>query len=436
MNLDSDTIVALSSGHLPSGVAVVRLSGPRALEIGESMAGTLTEPRKAYLRRIVSLQSRDVLDSGLVIAFPGPHSFTGEDCCELHVHGGKAVVDAILSDLCSVDSVRLAEAGEFSRRAFENGKMDLTEIEGLSDLIASETESQRKLALSQAGGALRLRLDEWRDEIIRCRAFIEAELDFADEDDVPGSVSDQVWARVQSLADAIARMLDDGRAGEIVREGFRVVLMGEPNAGKSSLLNALARRDVAIVSDEAGTTRDLIEVHLNLSGFEVIVTDTAGIRETASDVESEGIRRANLAAYRADLVLWLVPGGQAIPSDIPGKAVVVHSKCDLSSETETSGLSVSVVVEGGTDDLLRFLLDRVARAANLAESGTVTRLRHRELLLGCLNELRRSFEFGSGDITLASEHLRRAGDYLGRITGRIDVEDLLDVIFSEFCIGK
>jgi tRNA modification GTPase len=436
MNHPSDTIVALSSGQLPSGVAVLRLSGPRAVEICLQMAGPLPEPRKAYLRRISSLRSGEVLDSGLVMLFPGPASFTGEDCAELHVHGGRAVVEAVLSDICSAEGVRLAEAGEFSRRAFENGKMDLTEVEGLADLIACETEAQRRLALSQAGGVFRKRLEAWRDEIIRCRALIEAELDFADEDDVPGGVSEQVWARVQGLADSIAFMLDDGRAGEIVRDGFRVVLMGEPNAGKSSLLNALARREVAIVSEEAGTTRDLIEVHLNLGGIEVVVTDTAGVRETSSKVESEGIRRANEAAERADLVLWLVPSGDAVPAGIPANAVIVHSKGDLSGSVDANGLSVSVRSEGGIDGLLELLLDRAGELTGRVEPGIVTRQRHRDLLVSSLGELKMALEVGSRDITLSSEHLRRAGDLVGRVTGRIDVEDLLDVIFSEFCIGK
>ena len=301
-----DTIFALSSGHGRAGVAVIRVSGPMAGVVIERMAAPRPKPRFAAFRTIAHPGSGEVLDQALVLWFPAPKSETGEDMAELQVHGGRAVIAGVLGAIGSIAGCRPAEPGEFARRAFENGKLDLTGIEGLADLIDAETAAQRRQALRQADGALARLYGGWRAELIEAMALLEAAIDFSDEGDVAHDAETMARAKVAALADAIARHLDDGHRGELVRDGFQVVLAGAPNSGKSSLLNALARRDVAIVSDEAGTTRDIIEVKLDLEGLPVVVSDTAGIREAAGKVEQEGIRRALQRAKQADLVVWLV----------------------------------------------------------------------------------------------------------------------------------
>src|SRR3990170_6086637 len=299
----NDTIVAPASGAGLAAIAVIRISGPKTREMLEAFCGGVPEPRHASLRDIGSPQ-RERLDRGLVLWFPGPASFTGEDMAELHVHGSRAVIREVIEAVLAVGGTKLAEPGAFARRAFENGKLDLTEVEGLADLIGAETEAQRRQALAQAEGSLRALYETWRAELLAAQALVEAGLDFADEGDVVADVSLKADAIVASLRAAIARQLAD-RSGERLRDGLRVVIAGPPNAGKSSLLNALAKRDAAIVSEEAGTTRDVIEVHLDLGGVPVIVSDTAGIREAEGLVEKEGIRRSVATGHAADLVLWL-----------------------------------------------------------------------------------------------------------------------------------
>ena len=284
-------------------MAVIRISGPGVRFGLETLIGSVPEPRRATLRSI-GRGSAKPIDRGLVLFFPAPESFTGEDVAELHVHGGRAVVAAVLAELAGFAGFRPAEAGEFTRRAFLNGRMDLTEVEGLADLIAAETEAQRRQAVRQAGGALRVLYDGWRERLVRARALIEAELDFADEDDIPASVSGGAFAEARAVGQEIAAHLAD-RRGERLREGAEVVVLGPPNAGKSSLINAIAQRDVAIVAPEPGTTRDLIEVRLDLGGYPVTLVDTAGLRDAAGEVEREGIRRARVRAEGADVVLWL-----------------------------------------------------------------------------------------------------------------------------------
>lgn len=440
-----DTLYALSSGAPPAGVAVVRISGPASRFAVETICGVLPTPRRVQLRVLRDPQTGEVLDKGLVLWFPAPHSFTGEDCAELQVHGGPAVVSAVLSALGSVDGLRMAEAGEFSRRAFENGKLDLTELEGLSDLIAAQTQEQRRQAVAQSSGRLRRQLEEWRAEIIRMRAMIEAELDFADEDDVPASAAESVWRDADSLAKRIAQSLADENRGEIIRSGFEVVLLGPPNSGKSSLLNALVQREAAIVSEEAGTTRDLIEVQLDLGGYAVRIVDTAGIREAEGVVEREGIRRARERARHADLVIWLIPpeGGSGEVEALAGlpfagedetvPVLAFHSKDD-SGAFGSSG--VSVQRDDGLVELISVIKTRVARRLGRGEEAVVTRRRHRECLTNCMVALQLGFSEVDLGIELRAEHLRRAGDELGRLTGFVDVEDLLDVIFAEFCVGK
>lgn len=432
-----DTVFALSSGQLPSGIAVIRISGPRCRFVIETMAGELPSPRKASLREIVSFQDEQVLDQGLVLWFPGPASFTGEDCAELQIHGGRAVVSAVLRSLGSIDGLRMAEAGEFSRRAFENGRLDLTELEGLSDLIAAQSEAQRKQAYFQSRGQLRQLLEDWRHRLIHMRALVEADFDFSDEEDVPGSVADGVWDQARELRDEIAVHLDDGRIGEIVRDGFRIVLMGLPNSGKSSLLNALSKRDVAIVTEIAGTTRDLIEVELDIGGYLVVICDTAGIRESSDVIEQEGVRRAKEAGKQADMIIWLWEAGvkDGDPETNPDNQIIIRSKDD-DGTMNTDFMTISTETGVGMEILISAIGARLETLSSHVDRGLVTRERHRLALVDAVEELNIAVEDVSGPSDLRVEYLRKASDHVGRIVGRVDVEDLLDVIFAEFCVGK
>jgi tRNA modification GTPase len=435
-----DTIFALSSGGLPSGVAVLRLSGPRAFAVVETLSGALPAPRHASFRWIRA-RNGERIDRGVVLAFPAPASFTGEDCVELQLHGSRAVVAAVLKELSSFEGLRHAEAGEFSRRAFDNGRLDLVEIEGLADLIAAETEMQRRLALEQSGGAVSALYTGWTERLTRIRALIEAELDFPDEDDVPGAVSDQLWPLLGALAKEIKQHLAGSRAAEIVRDGFRIAIVGAPNAGKSSLLNALARREIAIVTDVAGTTRDVLGVDLDIGGYLVHVMDTAGIRETDDIVEQEGVRRAFRSIKNADLVLMLrAPGIGSADAELPeGKRfLTIHSKADLleaGSPREADILYLSSKTGEGFDSLSKRISEEIEattiRAGGLGPARE-RQTRYLEKAVGdietCLSE--------AMSLELKAEYLRLAAHALGKITGQVDVEDLLDVIFSEFCIGK
>jgi tRNA modification GTPase len=448
----AETIFALSSGAVPSGVAVIRISGPDAIDILRVLCGDVPEPRMASVRELCDPVTDDMLDQALVLVFEGPASFTGEDVVELQCHGGRAVVAAVLEVLSGMDNCRPAEAGEFTRRAFEAGRMDLTEVEGLADLIAAETEAQRIQALRQMGGALGELYDDWRDRLIHMRAMIEADFDFADEEDVPGSVANEIWAEGQILVNEIGNHLARSRRGERLRSGLQVVLMGVPNAGKSSLLNAIAGRDVAIVTEEAGTTRDVIEVHLDLEGYPVTLVDTAGLRQTEGVVEREGIRRARERGETADLILWAVePGGveandpeSGLPERIQDWVPVwtVRTKSDLETlpERDSSGtilaIPCSVKSAEGMESLISHLSGFAKETITVGEEPLATRQRHRHYLMECQQALSDALASASLPLELRAEELRRAADALGRITGRIDVEDLLDVIFRDFCIGK
>lgn len=432
-----DTIFALSTGGLPSGVAVIRISGQHVAPALESLVGGVPAPRQAVLRHIFDAPGAPI-DRGLVLFFQGPASFTGEDCAELHLHGGRSVVAATLAALAALPGLRAAEAGEFTRRAFINGKIDLTGAEALADLIAAETETQRRMALSNAEGGQAQLYSNWRQRLLHARAMIEAELDFADEGDVPGSVSGTVWADMAALAKEISNHIDGYRAAEIVRDGFRVVLVGAPNAGKSSLLNALARRDVAIVTDVPGTTRDLVEVALDLNGMKVLVTDTAGIRQTRDVVERIGVDRALEAAARADLVVQLTdPAGEVAqgPRDWDAPTIRVWTKADKGGAPEHEGQVISALTGIGMAELIAEIATRARDAAAPAGGTVPSRLRQVELLRACRSHIEATLRDCNG-LELRAEELRLAGDSVGRITGAIDVEDLLGVIFSEFCIGK
>jgi len=431
-----DSLYALSSGAVPSGVAVIRISGPLAGPALRALAGALPKPRQAALRVLRRPEDGAVLDQALVLWFAGPASETGEDMAELQVHGSRAVVQALFGVLSGL-GLRLAQPGEFARRAFTNGKLDLTAVEGLADLVAAETEVQLRQAIGQAGGALARRAEGWREALIDLRAEIEARLDFSDEGDVDALPADFA-ARLAALASEMRDALAQAEAGERVREGFRVAILGRPNAGKSSALNALARRDVAIVTEEAGTTRDVLEVPMDIGGYPVVLYDTAGLREATSKAEAEGVRRAQRTAEAADLVLWLedcqMPQ-EPLP-DSGGRPVWrVATKVDLADKPLT-GLGISVVSDAGISDLLQ----RIGAAAAEAMGGgsaLVTRQRHVEAIRDALDALESAGSSATGgQDEIAADLLRRASEAIGRLTGRVDVEDVLDRLFGEFCIGK
>jgi tRNA modification GTPase len=448
-----DTIFALSSGQPPAAIAVIRISGPRAGPTLKALIGRVPDPRRAVLARVRDPATGEAIDSGLALWFPGPGSETGEDIAELQLHGGRAVVAGVLTVLGRLDGVRLAEPGEFTRRAFENGRLDLTEVEGLADLIYAETEAQRRQAYRQLRGVLGERAERWRTQLIKALALVEARIDFADEGDVPEDLVAPALVAVRRLRDDISAALADERRGERLRDGFVVAIAGPPNAGKSSLLNRLARREAAIVTPFPGTTRDVIEVHLSLDGYPVTVLDTAGIRATEDPVEQEGVRRAQMRAAAADLVLWVTDAAEASSALDDGGAIghdrpvwMIRNKIDLlDSESQrperrlaTAGKAfpLSALTGAGLDELVGCLADFVAVALGEGESALVTRQRHRTALQDALAALERAVGQGVGREEILAEDLRLAARALGRLTGRVDVEDVLDVIFRDFCIGK
>ena len=445
---DRETIFALSSGQPPCAVAIIRISGPATQDILAGFGCAYLEPRMASLRVLSDPISGEPLDQGLVVWMPGPASFTGEDTAELQIHGGRAVVQVVLSALSQMDSARSAEPGEFTRRAFENGRMDLAEVEGLADLIAADTDRQREQALRQMGGGLSAACQEWRSELIRLRALIEAEFDFSEEEDVPDELGSEVWRALETLSGTISNFIGDNRRGEIIRDGFRVALLGPPNAGKSSLLNFLVKRDAAIVTEHAGTTRDVIEVQLDIDGYRVTVSDTAGLRRAENPIEMEGIRRAYESGRDSDLVLWLeeagdVDGWEELPEELDRQKIWrVLTKADLGSRRDNqSGLSadyflISVVTGQGTDQLLEALKREISGQMSHSSEVMITRHRHRENLEAANSCLIGALTDPAKPLELLADDLRRASDAIGRVVGAVDVEDLLDYLFAEFCIGK
>lgn len=439
----TDTIFALSSGGLPSGVAVIRLSGPASAQALLTLCGGTPPARRASLQTIRN-RNGEKLDEGIVLYFPGPRSFTGEDSAELQIHGGRATVKAVLATLSEMEGLRAAEAGEFSRRAFLNGRMDLVEVEGLADLISAETEMQRRLAAEQAAGGLSKLYDSWAKRLTHARAMIEAELDFADEDDVPGSVSDAIWDDMRLLTQQVVNHLAEARIGEIVRDGLRVVIAGPPNAGKSSLLNHLAKRDVAIVTDVPGTTRDVLHVDLDLNGFAVRLYDTAGLRETDDIVEREGIRRTRMSMADAHLLLLLSTPTQGmdwndVTEDFQGAVIRVETKADLRDPAwldSAADVMISVRTGEGVSKLLDRLRTYLPDLGGANALALPTRQRHALHLATAQDHIESALRAKHAGLDIQAEHLRLASQALGRVTGRVDVENLLDVIFSEFCIGK
>lgn len=452
--MTAETIFALASARGRAGVAVIRVSGPRAHKALAALTGgrDLPRARRAAVRRLSDPTTGDPLDDALVLRFDAPASFTGEDVVELHLHGGPAVVDGVLSALAGIDGLRVAEAGEFTRRAFLAGRMDLTEVEGVADLIAAETATQRRQALRQADGALGRLYEQWRENLARALAHMEAEIDFADEE-VPEGVGEAVRPALAALRDGITAHLDDNRRGERLRDGVTVVLLGAPNAGKSSLLNRLAERDVAIVTEIAGTTRDVIDVHLDLGGYPVTVVDTAGLRETADRIEEEGVRRALARARDADLKVVVLDGAdwaaveaagekglaEGIRADDPDTLFLLNKIDRLGGATPSRFVGralhgVSCISGAGMEDFVRLLEREVARRLEIGEAPALTRARHREALTKCRDALDRALS--APEAELAAEDVRLALRELGRLTGRVDVEDLLDIIFRDFCIGK
>lgn len=438
-----DTIYALSSAPGRAGLAVIRVSGPAAGAALQALTGVdLPNPRYAARARLH--HRNEPLDDGIALWFPGPHSYTGEDVAELHIHGGVAVVAAVLEALGAQPGLRLAQPGEFTRRAFHAGKIDLTAAEGLIDLIDAETEAQRRQALRQADGALGRLYDGWRDRLIALLAHFEAAIDFVDEP-IPDDLEADVRDGILCIGEELTRYLDDDRRGERLRTGVQIAILGAPNAGKSSLLNLLSQRDAAIVSSTAGTTRDVVEVRLDLQGIPVTVADTAGLRDSADDIEAEGVRRARARAEAADLKLVLfdvgAPPDAASEALVDGDTIVVDSKADLAPRAagaQAAGAlarcAVSVRTGAGIDAFVIVLTNAVRARAGFADAPAITRARHREALTDCRDALRRAASASESE--LAAEDLRLAVRALGRITGAVDVEDLLDVIFRDFCIGK
>lgn len=430
------TIFALSTAPGVGAIAMVRLSGPHALAALRTLSGKDEFPPRMAVHTVLSHQGKK-LDDIVAIYYAAPNSFTGEDVVELMLHGGRATTEAVLSALSEMDHLRLAAPGEFTRRAFEHGKMDLTQAEAVADLIHAETTLQREQALTQLGGALSGLYHGWAERLTKLLAYGEAEIDFPDED-LPDDINERLRPDLESLIDEIETHLADGHRGERLRSGVQIAIIGAPNAGKSTLLNALAQRDVAIVTEIAGTTRDVIEVHLDLNGYPVTLLDTAGLRATDDVVEAEGIRRARERAANADLKLCLFDSRKepdaATHAMVDENTIVVLTKNDL-AQSGIKGIDIAASTGKGIDELLAEITRRLADIFYAPRDvPSLTRARHRDALIECLASLERATIASSAE--LIAEDMRLALRALGRITGRVDVEDLLDKIFKDFCIGK
>lgn len=425
----ADTIYALSSGAPPAAIAIVRISGCRASGALEALAGRLPEPRRASLAALRRPGSGELLDRALALLFPGPDTATGEDLAELHLHGGRAVVRSVLDALAGLEGLREAEPGEFTRRAFDHGRIDLAEAEGLADLLSAETEGQRRSALALAGGALSRQVEAWRQRLLGLAARIEAALDFSDEgevgEDLPPGWTEDVAALAAEFAGMLARP-----PAERLRDGVRLVIAGPPNAGKSSLLNVLAGREAAITSEIAGTTRDIVEAPTAIGGTPFLLVDTAGLRDSDDRIEAIGVERTRQSLGAADLVLWL-----GSPEECPdrSRSILVHAKADLGPPHPESDVATSALTGTGVDDLVALIVRRGRRL--LPREGEVAiNARHRTAIAEALAALQEAR--GHNDLLLAAEALRQARLALDRVTGRAGTEDMLDALFDRFCVGK
>lgn len=436
-----DTIYSLSSGQSRAGVAVIRVSGPNASIAIKALARRVPSPRRASLCRLERPDTGTVIDEALVLWLPGPLSFTGEDTAEFHVHGGRAVVVAALDALGLLEGLRPAEAGEFTKRAFINGRLDLVAVEGLADLIAAETEVQRRQAQFHSGGNASAVFEAWRTEMIDVLARLEAAIDFVDESGVADAAIGEALPRLARLQNALRAALDDAHHGERIREGVRIVLAGPANVGKSSLLNRLAHRQAAIVSPTPGTTRDVIEVHLDLAGVPVAICDTAGLRDGAADeIEVEGMARTRSTMAQADLVVWMTSPDVAgcPPPALDSEALWIANKSDLGARPFAAGvapLQVSVKSGENLELLVERLSDWARRRFAGTESSLISRERQRRAIEACCTHLEASAARNL-PLELVTEEVRLAARALARLVGRIDVDDLLDAVFRDFCIGK
>jgi tRNA modification GTPase len=433
--MSAATIAALASGHPPAAIAVIRISGPQALASVTALAGAIPPPRRLSLRTLVDPATGAMLDSALVAVFPGPATASGEDLAELHLHGGVAVVSGVLAALTALPGVRLAEPGEFTRRAFANGRMDLAQVEGLADLIAAETASQRQQALALAGGALSRAADAWRSRCIDILSEAEAGLDFAeDEADVAARLNEAARTELLALVADLDALLADSNRGARIRNGLSIAVSGPPNSGKSSLVNTLSKRDAAIVTAIAGTTRDPIEVPLDLGGVAAVLVDTAGLRETDDPIEAEGIRRARTRAADADLVLHVV---DHLPVTLPETGILIVNKVDLLAAPMLplpNCFFVSATRGDGIGALRTWLAKWASETTRPGEPALLSHVRHRAAFADAARALSDAAE--TSDPVLRAEGLRHAARAFGRIAGRVDVDDVLDRIFSRFCIGK
>ena len=441
------TLFALSTPRGPGGIAVIRVSGPDAGPTLEALAGRLPAPRHARLCRLADPSTGEIIDQAIVLWFPAPNSFTGDDVAEFQVHGSPAVISGVLSVLAGRPGLTPAEPGGFTRRAFENGRLDLTAVEGLADLIAAETPAQRRQAFRQLDGALFAVIENWRGRIVRLMALFEAEIDFSDED-LPENLLIGAEEEARSLCHEMTDHLATADRGERLRAGYQVALLGPPNVGKSTLLNALAKRDVAIVTDEPGTTRDIIEAHFDLGGYPVTIADMAGFRDDPGTIEALGIARATRRADEADLRIGLVEASDPPESPRYGSVLkllrsgdlVVRSKADTGDlKGSVSGyqvIPVSAPNQRGLNEVIAAIQSRAEEALTPSEAPALTRLRHRQVLEECISALGRFEGLGEGASELRAEELRLAARALGRMAGRVDVEDILDVVFASFCIGK
>ena len=436
----NDTIFALSTGDVKAAVAVIRVSGPQARDIATTFCNKTLSPRRAELVPILHPETEEILDIGLVVWFPAPHSYTGEDIVEFQSHGGPAVVDAILSALASAPGLRLADQGEFTRRAFHNGKMDLDSVEGLADLLDADTQFQRREALHRVQGKLGNAAEIWRQELLGARALIEASLDFSDEADVPLDIYNEVVHRIESVTGKVAAAIDRSRRQEVISGGFVVLIAGPPNAGKSTLLNCLVQKDVAITSEFAGTTRDLIDVVLQLGGMRIVLVDTAGIRDTEDPVEKMGLEKAFRRAREANLILLLSNDENVIEPDFridsEAKLVRVRGKKDI-YPTQYPGLAISAVTGEGIDELLEIIRTEAEVFFNRNESAPVIRQRQSYVASELLSHLQSANSNAtSGAFELCAEDLALGTRCLSALVENTGTEDVLDEVFYRFCLGK